>query len=84
MTNPEIFYRLGEQPPKGILLYGPPGCGKTSLVRSVALSNNINFFAVSSVQIYSPYVGDSEKKLVAVCEEYFMHFSTEDLMTLVI
>ncbi|XP_054281974.1 ribosome biogenesis protein SPATA5L1-like [Macrosteles quadrilineatus] len=45
----------------GVLLYGPPGCAKTSLVRAVASATNTTFLAVSAAEIYSPYVGDAER-----------------------
>jgi transitional endoplasmic reticulum ATPase len=51
---------LGLTPPKGILLYGPPGCSKTTLVKAVAHATQANFLALSGAQIYSPYLGDAE------------------------
>jgi len=50
-------------------LYGPPGCAKTSLARAAAASCNINFLAVSSAQLYSPFFGDAEKQI----DEVRMH-----------
>lgn len=47
----------------GVLLYGPPGCAKTSLVRAIASATNTTFLAVSAAQIYSPYVGDAERTI---------------------
>lgn len=45
----------------GVLLYGPPGCAKTSLARAIAAESNTTFLAVSAAQIYSPYIGDAER-----------------------
>lgn len=66
MTHPEAFVRLGLCCPRGVLLYGPPGCAKTTLVRAVATSSHCAFLSVSGADLYSPYVGDSEKALAQV------------------
>ncbi|XP_077569468.1 ATPase family gene 2 protein homolog B [Stigmatopora nigra] len=63
MMYPEAFLRLGLCRPRGVLLYGPPGCAKTTLVRAAASSSNCTFLSVSGADLYSPYVGDSEKAL---------------------
>lgn len=60
------FRAFGVKPPGGILLYGPPGCAKTLLVRAAATSANVTFLSLSAAQLYSPFVGDSEKKLSEV------------------
>ncbi|KAI8973351.1 P-loop containing nucleoside triphosphate hydrolase protein [Mycotypha africana] len=57
----ESFKRLGLKPPRGILLYGPPGCSKTTLVKVIASSINVTFLSINGAQLYSPFVGDSEK-----------------------
>uniref|UniRef100_A0A3Q4I3T9 AFG2 AAA ATPase homolog B n=1 Tax=Neolamprologus brichardi TaxID=32507 RepID=A0A3Q4I3T9_NEOBR len=63
MAHPEAFVRLGLCRPRGVLLYGPPGCAKTTLVKAAATSSNCAFLSVSGADLYSPYVGDSEKAL---------------------
>ncbi|KAI8092162.1 P-loop containing nucleoside triphosphate hydrolase protein [Gilbertella persicaria] len=57
----DSFKRLGLKPPRGILLYGPPGCSKTTLVKVIASSANVAFLSINGAQLYSPFVGDSEK-----------------------
>lgn len=59
----ETFARLGMSAPKGVLLYGPPGCSKTTLVKAAASSCRATFWSINGAQIYSPYVGDSEKAI---------------------
>ncbi|XP_070691998.1 ATPase family gene 2 protein homolog B isoform X1 [Pempheris klunzingeri] len=63
MRFPEAFVRLGLCRPRGVLLYGPPGCAKTTLVKAAATSSHCAFLSVSGADLYSPYVGDSEKAL---------------------
>jgi len=63
MKSPEIFVRLGIKPPKGILLYGPPGCGKTLLARAVATESEANFITIKGPEIFSKWVGESEKAI---------------------
>ncbi|MGQ9583034.1 MAG: AAA family ATPase [Thermoplasmatota archaeon] len=57
----ELFDRVRLQAPRGILLYGPPGCGKTLLVKAVASENRMTFFNVSIADILSKWVGESER-----------------------
>ncbi|NXL96627.1 SPA5L protein, partial [Tyrannus savana] len=66
MKFPQAFARMGLSHPKGILLYGPSGCAKTTLVRAVATSCHCSFLSVSGADLFSPYVGDSEKILSQV------------------
>ncbi|XP_077173632.1 ATPase family gene 2 protein homolog B isoform X2 [Paroedura picta] len=63
---PEAFVRMGLARPKGILLYGPSGCAKTTLVKAAATSCHCSFLSVSGADLFSPYVGDSEKILSQV------------------
>nr|XP_012297818.1 spermatogenesis-associated protein 5-like protein 1 isoform X2 [Aotus nancymaae] len=60
---PKEFVRMGLTQPKGVLLYGPPGCAKTTLVRALATSCHCSFVSVSGADLFSPFVGDSEKVL---------------------
>lgn len=60
---PESFARLSLRPPKGILLYGPPGCSKTLLARALAHEAGVNFLAVKGPELLSKWVGDSEKAI---------------------
>jgi transitional endoplasmic reticulum ATPase len=63
LKNPESFKRIGIKPPKGILLYGPPGTGKTLLARAVANESGANFISIKGPQVYSKWVGESEKMI---------------------
>jgi transitional endoplasmic reticulum ATPase len=63
LKNPERFTRVGINPPKGILLHGPPGCGKTLLARVVATESEANFISVRGPEIFSKWVGESEKAI---------------------
>ncbi len=63
LTNPESFENIGIKPPRGILLYGPPGCGKTLLAKSVATESNANFISVKGPELLSKWVGESEKRV---------------------
>ncbi|MEM5790711.1 MAG: AAA family ATPase [Candidatus Aenigmatarchaeota archaeon] len=66
---PELFERLGIDPPKGVLLYGPPGCGKTLLAKAVANESGANFYSISGPEIYSMWYGKTEENLRKIFEE---------------
>ncbi|MEJ2249788.1 MAG: CDC48 family AAA ATPase [Candidatus Lokiarchaeota archaeon] len=85
ISNPKIFKRMGIRPPKGILLYGPPGCGKTLLARAVASETNANFISIKGPELLSKWVGESEKairevfrkaKMAAPCIIFFDEFDS--------
>jgi transitional endoplasmic reticulum ATPase len=61
LKHPEAFKRLGIRPPKGILLYGAPGTGKTMLAKAIANESKANFIAVKGPELLSKWVGESEK-----------------------
>jgi transitional endoplasmic reticulum ATPase len=63
IRNPECFKRIGVKPPKGILLYGPPGVGKTYIVKALANETGVNLVAVKGPEILTMWVGESERKL---------------------
>ncbi|KAJ0410360.1 hypothetical protein P43SY_002692 [Pythium insidiosum] len=60
---PETFRRLGISPPRGILLYGPPGCSKSTIVRAAAHSSGATFLSLSAAQVFSPFFGDAEASI---------------------
>ncbi len=61
MTDPERFRRLGIDPPRGILLDGPPGTGKTYVIRALAHESGAAFFAINGAELLDKYVGESER-----------------------
>ena len=85
ISNPTIFNRMGITPPKGILLYGPPGCGKTLLARAVATESKANFISIKGPELLSKWVGESEKairevfrkaKMASPCIIFFDEFDS--------
>ena len=69
LRYPELFTRLGVDPPKGVLLHGPPGTGKTRLARAVASESDASFFTINGPEIMGSAYGESEKALREVFEE---------------
>lgn len=61
LRHPDTFARLGVEPPRGVLLYGPPGCGKTFVVRALAASGQLSVHAVKGAELMNKWVGESEK-----------------------
>ena len=61
LQYPDTFDRLGVAPPRGLLLYGPPGCGKTFLVKALAGSGQANVLSVKGAELLSKWVGESER-----------------------
>jgi transitional endoplasmic reticulum ATPase len=69
LRYPEVFERLGVEAPKGVLLHGPPGCGKTLIARAIAHETEAQFFAVSGPEIIHKFYGESEAHLRKIFEE---------------
>ena len=69
LKHPELFDRLGIDPPKGVLLHGPPGTGKTMLAKAVANESDAYFISINGPEIMSKYYGESEKALRDLFEE---------------
>ncbi|MGE4422004.1 MAG: 26S protease regulatory subunit [Pseudodesulfovibrio sp.] len=69
LRHPEVLRRLGVAPHRGILLYGPPGCGKTLLARAVACESGARFFPVSGPELITKWHGESEEKLRELFQE---------------
>eukprot|EP00070_Physeter_catodon_P041166 XP_028348060.1 ATPase family protein 2 homolog isoform X6 [Physeter catodon] len=61
LKHPESFTQMGIQPPKGVLLYGPPGCSKTMIAKALANESGLNFLAVKGPELMNKYVGESER-----------------------
>ncbi len=69
LKHPEIFDKLGIEPPKGVLLYGPPGVGKTLLAKAVANETEANFILLNGPEVMSKFYGESEKKIRDIFED---------------
>lgn len=69
LRYPEIFERLGISAPKGVLLYGPPGCGKTLIARAVAHETDAAFYPINGPEIIHKFYGESEAHLRKIFEE---------------
>jgi transitional endoplasmic reticulum ATPase len=69
LRYPEVFQRLGIDAPKGVLLHGPPGCGKTLIARAIAQETEANFFSVSGPEVVHKFYGESEAHLRKIFEE---------------
>ncbi len=69
LKYPQIFQRLGIDAPKGVLLHGPPGCGKTLIARAVANETDAYFVHISGPEVMGKFYGESEARLRAVFEE---------------
>ena len=69
LRHPELFARLGVEPHSGILLYGPPGCGKTLLAKVLANESEANMFSINGPEIMNKYYGETEAKLRDIFKE---------------
>jgi transitional endoplasmic reticulum ATPase len=69
LRYPELFGRLGIDAPKGVLLHGPPGCGKTLIARAIAHETEADFFSVSGPEVVHKFYGESEAHLRKIFEE---------------
>src|SRR3989304_167699 len=69
LRHPEIFQRLGIEAPSGIMMHGPPGCGKTLLAKALANECEANFFSVNGPEIMNKYYGETEAKLREIFKE---------------
>jgi transitional endoplasmic reticulum ATPase len=69
LRHPELFARLGINPPRGVLLHGPPGTGKTMIARAVASETDANFVSISGPEIVSKFYGESEQRLRQIFDE---------------
>jgi transitional endoplasmic reticulum ATPase len=69
LRYPEVFKRLGIDAPKGVLLHGPPGCGKTLIARAIAHETEADFFSVSGPEVIHKFYGESEAHLRKIFDE---------------
>ena len=69
LRHPELFTRLGVEPHSGILLYGPPGCGKTLLAKVMASESEANMYPINGPEIMNKYYGETEAKLRDIFKE---------------
>jgi AAA family ATPase len=74
------------KPPAGIMLYGPPGCSKTMIAKALATESNLNFIAIKGPELFSKYVGDTEKAIreifrkARLCSPSIIFFDEIDAM----
>jgi transitional endoplasmic reticulum ATPase len=73
LRHPELFKRLGVEAPKGVLLHGAPGTGKTLLAKAIVNETNANFYSISGPEIMSKFYGESEAQLRKVFEQAEQH-----------
>ena len=71
IKRPEIFLKMGITPPKGVLMYGPPGCSKTMIAKALANESNLNFLAIKGPELFKKYVGESEQVNYTFLNLYF-------------
>ena len=71
IKRPGIFLKMGITPPKGVLMYGPPGCSKTMIAKALANESNLNFLAIKGPELFKKYVGESEQVNYTFLNLYF-------------
>ena len=69
LKHPEVFSRLNIEPHSGILLYGPPGCGKTLIAKVLASESEANFYSINGPEIMNKYYGETEARLRDIFKE---------------
>ena len=69
LKHPELFSRLGVEPHSGVLLYGPPGCGKTLLAKVIATESDANMYSINGPEIMNKYYGETEARLREIFKE---------------
>jgi len=69
LRHPELFSRLGIEPHSGVLLYGPPGCGKTLLAKVLATESDANMYSINGPEIMNKYYGETEARLREIFKE---------------
>jgi ATP-dependent 26S proteasome regulatory subunit len=72
-NNKQIFESIGIPPPKGVLMYGPPGSGKTSMAKAVAAESGAFFFLINGPEIMSKLAGESENNLRKVTDHLYIY-----------
>ena len=75
IKRPEIFLKMGITPPKGVLMYGPPGCSKTMIAKALANESNLNFLAIKGPELFKKYVGESEQVNYTFPNLYFQAYT---------
>jgi len=73
LKYPELYEKFGIKPPRGVLLYGPPGCGKTLLAKAVATESGANFITIRGPEVLSKWVGESEKAIREIFRKAKLH-----------
>ena len=74
IKRPEVFLKMGITPPKGVLMYGPPGCSKTMIAKALANESNLNFLAIKGPELFKKYVGESEQVNYTFLKLYFQAY----------
>lgn len=69
VEHPELYEQFGSSPPKGVLFYGPPGCGKTLMAKAIASQAGANFISIKGPQLLSMWVGESENNIRSIFDK---------------